>query len=120
MSLIGLTAVLLGVLILIGLAYTLYRLGPERRDEVRRRMRSEAKAHRDQASFNSARARTLGRLALQERREAEREAALADEHAERAAEHAERAAELEDAIERAGRYATFHIGRATEREERLA
>ncbi|MGH2954107.1 MAG: hypothetical protein ACRDK9_08825 [Solirubrobacterales bacterium] len=120
MDALGLIGVLFGALILIGVAYTLVRLGPERRDDVRRRLRSEASAHREQATFEDARARELGRAAMEERRKAERHAALADEYAEKAAVHAERAAELEDAIRRAGRYATFHIGRAAEREERLA
>ncbi|MGH2951958.1 MAG: hypothetical protein ACRDKX_07945 [Solirubrobacterales bacterium] len=119
METIGLLAVLLGVLILIGVAYTLVRLGPERREEVRQRLRSEANAHREQASFESARARELGRRAMAERREAERHAALAEEYADKAAAHTERAAELENAISRAGRYATFHIGRAAEHEEQL-
>ena len=110
---------ILGVLILLAVAYVLVRLGPERRQEVRQRLRSEANAHREQATFESARARELGRKALAERREAERHARLADEHAEKAATHAERAAEVEDAIARAGRYATFHIGRAAEHEEQL-
>jgi Flp pilus assembly protein TadB len=119
MSDIGLIAVILGALILLGLAYAFVRLGPERRQEVRQRLRSEANAHREQAMFEEARARELGRQALDERREAERHAKLADEHAEQAAVHAERAAELEDAIARAGRYSTFHIGRAVDHEEQL-
>lgn len=119
MSVLGLIAVILGALILLGVAYALIRRGPERREEVRQRLRSEATAHREQATFESARARELGREALVERQAAERHAALADEHAEKAAAHAERAAEIEGAITRASRYAVFHIGRAADHEEQL-
>src|SRR5918996_3655921 len=114
MSPIGLIAVIAGVLILLVVAFVLFRRAATGRAARRERLASEASAHRVQAEANVARARELGREAEEHRRQAEEHAALADEHAEKAAEHAERAAELEDTVGRAGRAADFHEDHATE------